>query len=555
MIADLTILKKGVILLVIPLLSQLGFIGLVSWMRRESAQALDWTVHTKDVIARVWKPMALMAQAHSAIRGYVITGDPAFVDEYEKAARGADDSVGTLRALVQDNPDQSERGRRIASIVDQLRSWLSEIIKQVRDGDRAEAIARVKSHTGQQIFAQLDEALTAFLNEEQRLDAIRQQAMDRSWRRFDATLAIGTVLAIASTATLAVLFGKGIAERLAVLTENTRRLAVGRELMPWRPGNDEIARLDDVFREMAATLHGAARKERESIDLLRRRSAEIDRVNRELAEKQRENELFVYSVSHDLRSPLVNLQGFSKELGLVGDDLRAILAEGAVPPEVRRRGLELLDGEMAESTRYIQAAVTRMSAIIDALLRLSRAGRVEYRPQVVDLAAIVGRVVEALRATIAERRATIDVGPLDPVWGDPTSVEQVFANLIGNAVQYLDPAQPGRVEVGMVAAPPAPQDSQAEGRRVYYVKDNGLGIPEVYHGKVFTAFQRLHKDVASGEGIGLATVRRLVERHGGRVWFESAVGVGSTFYVALPVVPEPAEAEVAEPELGRSSER
>jgi PAS domain S-box-containing protein len=263
------------------------------------------------------------------------------------------------------------------------------------------------------------------------------------------------------------------------------------------------------------------------------RTSELAESNRQLAQKNDENETFVYSVSHDLRSPLVNLEGFSEELGLVCKELRAIVADGGLPPEARRRGLELLDGDMAESVRYIQSAVARLSTIIDALLRLSRAGRVVYQQQGVDTRAVVARVVESMRATIAERGAAVVVGELPPAWGDPTAVEQTFANLIGNALNYLDPDRPGRVEVGAADGP----SSQGPGWHTYYVRDNGLGIPASHAPKVFQAFQRLHPNRAEGEGMGLAIARQLVERHGGKIWLESAAGAGSTFYVTLPAPP------------------
>jgi signal transduction histidine kinase len=115
------------------------------------------------------------------------------------------------------------------------------------------------------------------------------------------------------------------------------------------------------------------------------------------------------------------------------------------------------------------------------------------------------------------------------VWGDPTALEQVFANLIGNAVNYLDPAREGQIEIGTTPAPPG-----VHSLRIFYVRDNGLGIPAVALPRLFNAFQRLHGNVAAGEGIGLALVRRVVERHGGRVWAESKEGVGTTFYLSLP---------------------
>lgn len=243
--------------------------------------------------------------------------------------------------------------------------------------------------------------------------------------------------------------------------------------------------------------------------------------------------MFVYSVSHDLRSPLVNLQGFSRELGTARLELQNILA-GDLSDEARTSAKLLIDKDVAESIHYIQTAVTRLSGIIDALLRLSRAGRVEYRPKLVELRPIVSRILEAMRGTIAERKAEITVLKLAPVWADPTAVEQIFANLIGNAVNYLDPSRPGKIEIGMTER----EVDDMEAPRTYYVKDNGLGIADAYLPKVFAVFQRLHGSVVPGEGVGLALVRRVVERHGGKVWVESTEGAGSTFLVAFPAKAE-----------------
>ena len=195
------------------------------------------------------------------------------------------------------------------------------------------------------------------------------------------------------------------------------------------------------------------------------------------------------------------------------------------------RGLALVDGNIAESLRFILSGVTRLSTIINALLRLSRAGRVEYQWQNVDVSAIVQRVAASLHATADNRCARIQVDALPLIWGDPTALEQLFANLIGNALNYLAPQRSGLVEVGCARGVPVTKD----GFLTYYVRDNGLGISEAYVHKVFQAFQRLHPTVAEGEGMGLVIVQRLVERHCGTIWVESKAGVGSTFYVALPI--------------------
>jgi signal transduction histidine kinase len=264
------------------------------------------------------------------------------------------------------------------------------------------------------------------------------------------------------------------------------------------------------------------------------RTAQLEEANRNLAQQTRENEMLVHSVSHDLRSPLVNLQGFSHELGEACQGIRAILEESNLPPTAKVDGLALLEGNVGESIYFIQTAVMRLSNIIDAVLRLSRAGRVELQWQKVDVNEVAMRVVDSMRHTADQRGATIVVHDLPPVWGDPSAVESVFANLIGNALLYSDPSRPGAVEVGCKPGEESSLADNATVVRTYFVKDNGLGIPAEHQSKLFQAFQRLHPTAAEGEGIGLAILRRTVERHGGRMWVESTVGVGSTFYVDLP---------------------
>lgn len=267
---------------------------------------------------------------------------------------------------------------------------------------------------------------------------------------------------------------------------------------------------------------------------LERQLLQLTEVNRDLSEKNQENEMFVYSVSHDLRSPLVNLLGFSKELATTSGNLRQMLTESELPSVAKDPALRLIDQDMRESIHFIQTAVTRLSGIIDALLRLSRAGRIEYQLATVDTGGVVARVVESMSGSIFECGATIRVVDLPNAYGDANSVEQIFANLIGNAIKYSDPSRPCEIEVGY---DPAQPDAPANCQGAYYVRDNGLGIAEAYLPKIFQAFKRLHPHIASGEGMGLAIVRRMVERLGGNVWVKSEVGAGSTFFVALPFPP------------------
>jgi signal transduction histidine kinase len=267
------------------------------------------------------------------------------------------------------------------------------------------------------------------------------------------------------------------------------------------------------------------------------RTTQLAEANRELLQKNRENEMFVYSVSHDLRSPLVSLQGFSKELGLTCADLQSLLSNPTIPEDFQQQATTLLERGVRQSIHFIQSAVVRLGNIIDALLRLSRAGRVEYQQQAVDVARIVSRVVDSTSLAQFDGAVEIKVGELPPCMGDPTALEQVFGNLIGNAIKYRDPERPCEIEIGCAARAEGGAMESLHREVTYYVKDSGLGISEASKEKVFLAFKRAHPTVAEGEGMGLAIVRRIVERHGGSIWVESKVGQGSTFFLSLPSAP------------------
>ena len=529
----LTIFRKGLLLIAVPLCFQILFIGLVAKMRQTNGVAADWTIHSNEVIAQAESCGYRILSAHGAVQGYVITKDPSFGLDLRRLGADSRLKLRALVALVADNPAQTAAASRVEEAALRLLDFMDEGAGLIETEEMTPALAAQRRLISQQRLEELSGVMNRFIADEMTLNTIRRNQLEAAWRRLDFLLVGGLIVSVLSSLLIAILFTRSISGRIETLTRNSQLVGEGRDLMPPLGGMDEISRLDATFREMAATLTFALRNERDQAELASRRAAEMVGINAQLREKAQENEMFVYSVSHDLRSPLVNLQGFSKELALIGQDILGAVDRDGVPGDVRARARQLVTTEMGESVGFIQSAVTRLSGIIDALLRLSRVGRVEYHPQVVAVGPVVARVVAALRGTIDERGARVTVADLPPAYVDPTAIEQVFANLIGNAVNYLDARRPGWVEVSAHVA----DDPEGPPTIVYSVADNGLGIAEAYQRKIFTAFQRLHGDVAKGEGIGLALVRRIVERNGGRVWFESEAGRGTTFFVSMPVGP------------------
>lgn len=498
---NLSMFRKGLVLIAIPLLFQLIFIYLMIRSQRTSTESQRLASHGKEVIAYTEGTLRYLTTAHSDVRNLVLSGDSDFVESYNGAFDQVGQRLDTLQRLVDDNPSQQAKVEAIAAEVRNFRGATDTTVNLFQKGDSAAAFERIRRLAGYRLLNNVRVRFDDFLAEEERLDLQRQKAVESNWLRQSQLLAASVGASLALAVGMVYLFSRGISGRLAVLAENVQSFSSGKRLAAPLAGADEVGRLDRAFHDMA----------------------------RSLAARDRENEMFIYSVSHDLRSPLVNLQGFGKELSMVCKEVRGLL-DGEPAPAALARAVDLLDRDAPESLHFIQAAVARLASIIDALLRLSRAGRVEYRSQSVDVAAAVAQVVRALGGTLAERGVQITIGALPPAWGDPAAIEQIFANLINNAVNYLDPKRPGRIEIGARdAASPRP------GFHTYYVKDNGQGIADDYMPKLFLAFQRFHKDSAPGEGIGLTLIRRTVERHGGAIWAESKSGEGTTFYVSLPI--------------------
>ena len=293
-------------------------------------------------------------------------------------------------------------------------------------------------------------------------------------------------------------------------------------ITPIRGGDGTLRGFSKVTRDMTERKANEERIDKLRLEL-EARVKELGAANRELSQKSAENESFVYSVSHDLRSPLVNLQGFSQELTLTGAELEKVLSSPTVPAAIQQKAISLVRDELGESVTFIRNAVRHLGSIVDGLLRLSRVGRVEYSVEPVDLSAVVADILSAMHSTIGAAGVTVDVGALPTIMADRTAVGQIVANIVDNAIKHVDPARPGRIEISSSTTDPP----------VLSIRDHGVGIPPEYQPKIFKVFQQVHQSSARGEGMGLAMVHRIVERHGGRIWFESSPGTGTTFHFAV----------------------
>lgn len=277
--------------------------------------------------------------------------------------------------------------------------------------------------------------------------------------------------------------------------------------------NDEAAQLRttqramiNILEDVDAETNERKKSEQQVRELNRSLEARVVQRTAALTAAIKDLEGFSYSVSHDLRAPLRAIDGFS----------RILLEDYAVK----------LDDEGRRLMNVVRDNTAKMARLIDDILAFTRAGRSELALVDNDMAALVRTCWEELKPAMGGRQVRYEMGTLPPVRADRAALRQVLINLLSNAVKFTRPRQQAMIEIG---------GRSEGGENIYYVKDNGAGFDMQYAHKLFSVFQRLHgQDEFEGTGIGLAIVKRIIDKHGGRVWAEGRINEGAIFYFALP---------------------
>ncbi|MBW8017950.1 MAG: PAS domain S-box protein [Planctomycetes bacterium] len=265
-------------------------------------------------------------------------------------------------------------------------------------------------------------------------------------------------------------------------------------------------------------------------DITERKKAENERecLVKMLQSKTKEMESLLRIVSHDIRSPLVNIQGFSEELTLDCREMVKIVDALDMDEQTRKTVARLSDENIPESINFISTSVKKMDSLLSALSQLAKAGRVEINIKPLDINTMVSDVIGNLNYQAKEIGATITCDDLCSCYGDQVQINQVFSNLLSNALKYLDQHRKGVIHISGWT-----DDSTA----TYCVEDNGIGIPANHIDRIFELFHRVDsKSPVSGEGLGLATVKQIVDRQRGKIWVESEPGKGSRFFISFPKV-------------------
>lgn len=552
--------------------------GAAIWSVQRLQDTFFWVDHNHGILNRLESVLTDVLSMQTSVRGFVLTGDDSMLRPYDTGAAGMPVLFAELKVLFADQPAQLERLQRAREAADGAQQ-----IMQGRIAARRERGLDAAAETPQFLRGQVAVQTFRSLVEEMKADGRRQldERFGNTRKAAGTTMVIiigASLFAVALTGLASWIVRRDFSRRREAETERDQFFNLTRDMVciasfdgsfnrlnpAWqatlgfsveellaRPFVDfvhaddrertlaENARLlrgeetigfenryrcrDGSFRWLSWSARPVLSKkmiiatardvteQKEAFDrigqlntALTTRAEELEAVNREL-------ESFSYSISHDLRAPLRHIDSFA---GLLA-----------------KRGEKTLDTESRGFLSAISRAAKQMGVLIDDLLTFSRMGRVPLRPHKVDQNELVAGVLADGYQVQGERCILWEIGPLPSVHADSTLLRQVWANLIDNAVKYSRKTAQPRIEIGGSI-------DQARKEYVFFVRDNGVGFDMTYADKLFGVFQRLHNPLDfEGTGIGLANVRRIVTRHGGRAWAEGKVNAGATFYFSLPIDP------------------
>jgi signal transduction histidine kinase/CHASE3 domain sensor protein len=559
-------------------------IGGVSYQStRTLGEAVQEVARAHEVQAACYDLRAQLSAAESARRGFVLTADERFAQAFtaaEAAARRRQREVAAAGA-----PD---RARELARLLDARLHLLRETVAMKRARPDALELQVQRTEEGRQLTEAVGRLLDDVEREEGARVARAEERARASSSRAMAVIAGGTVVAVLLIAGASWLLLREAGHRRRAQdalrrSEELNRLVLDRlpnaavvvfdrDLRYLLAGGDSLARtgltreslegrtvreaLPSLADQLEPKYRAALRGEESVTDVefagrvfitravpirgrdglivagmvlgmdvteARHNEALILRLNEdleqgvaELTQANQELEAFSYSVSHDLRAPLRHISGFVDLL--------------------RRGSSDRLDEKGQRHLDTIARAARNMGQLIDDLLAFAKVSRTRPHREAVDLGFLVREIVQPIRVETSERAVEWVIGDLPRVTADPALIRIVLTNLIGNAVKYTRTRARARIEIGALAAgTPADASAGAGGQVVLFVRDNGVGFDMEYAGKLFGVFQRLHRaEEFEGTGIGLATVRRIVHRHGGQTWASGQLDEGATFYFSLP---------------------
>ncbi|NTY01303.1 ATP-binding protein [Deinococcus sp. JMULE3] len=487
---------------ILPFALLLGVGGVVTYGVNRNDEALQRVVDAQARLQLISDLTTQVSVMENGQRGFVITGQPAFLEPYENGKLIFQADVFALHDLSVTDVQRTNLAR-VQALVTRWDEDAAQKEIAARRLSLQQAADRVGNGVGRTLLNDARDILNVmYRNESGRLHDATQSSQDLLVRVQWVTVG-GLLLGITLLALTAYRVTRTVRRTVMDLNGAAQAIAQGdyARRTPRLPVR-EFAQLGAQFDAMAGAVQDRETQLRAAAEELKASNTHLERSNREL-------EQFAYVASHDLQEPLRTIGSYTELLA--------------------RRYQGKLDDRADQYIAFTTSATLRMKTLIQDLLAYSRVRKAPRAAQDVNLGDLVGEILADLEVQITGSDAQVDVGPLPTVSGSPELLRHALQNLIGNALKFQQPGVPPRVRV----------TAEREARRwVIHVQDNGIGIAPEYHERIFGVFQRLHGlDEYAGSGIGLAVTRSAAEQLGGELWLDSTPGQGSTFHLALPHAP------------------
>lgn len=483
-ITSKTFIRSTALLLLIGLLALIGIVGANVWLVERSQVYFDEVIDARVARREVVDLRSQLQDLETGQRGYLITLDEAYLEPYETALPEVMSHVAELPTVLAAYPEAIKRLPSLQEDVSLKLNEMNRTIAEARQGNRDGAVALVNTDAGKEAMDRIRAFVDMLVQDvDTRLtEGVANQRGTIDALRWISILGGLIILGVVSGAIWAVL-------------SYTSELAKAR-------------------REVEAANAGLEERVRE-------RTFDLGRANEEI-------QRFAYIVTHDLRAPLVNVMGFTSELESSIVTLRDYMEkkpDDADPYFVEAR--QAATEDLPEAISFIRAATRKMDGLINAILKISREGRRQLKPELIDIREVADTSAASLHHQVVEGNGSIEADiRIGKIVTDRLSIEQVLGNMLDNAIKYQSTERPLKVRIRAKHIP---------GNRVQIeVEDNGRGIADTDHERVFELFRRSGTQSKPGEGIGLAHVRTMVRSLGGDVTLTSTLGQGTTFIINLP---------------------
>jgi signal transduction histidine kinase len=483
-ITSKTFVRSTALLLLIGLLTLLGIVGTNVWLVERAQVYFDEVLEGRVARRAAIDLRTTMQDAETGQRGYIITLENQYLEPYNDAIALIDGEMDELRRVLAPYPEAQAPFAQLEADIALKLNELSETIALAQSGDMQGAIEQVRTDRGKEAM----DSSRAFING--LIEAIDNRLIEGVANQRNTATAMRWV---------------SMAGGFIIL------LVVGAAIWAVFSYMQELANARRAIEDAKASLE----------DRVKERTSDLGRANEEI-------QRFAYIVTHDLRAPLVNIMGFTSELETGVGAVKSYMetqpeTDDPVASEARLAATE----DLPEAITFIRAATRKMDGLINAILKISREGRRQLKPESVDLRELAESGAAAIHHQIVDSGGEVKTDiRIGKIVTDKLSIEQVLGNMLDNAVKYQQPDRPLHVEIKARHLP---------GNRVVIdVSDNGRGIADTDHERVFELFRRSGSQSHPGEGIGLAHVRTMVRSLGGDVTLKSKLGEGTTFTISLP---------------------